>query len=91
MGPWYTPSKNENHLVRFAGSNTEQVQVNTQSSVFDEDFPVFQKYDDWHKFGIYFSKIPGNDVIFVYNHGFIYQVDLTKVTNLEQVKTKFMK
>jgi hypothetical protein len=91
MGPWYSPSKNENFLVRFDDQNTEQVQINTQSQVFDESFPVFQKFDDWHKFGCYFSKVPNNDVIYVYNHGYIYEVDLSDVTSLQDIGKKFMK
>jgi hypothetical protein len=50
---------------------------------------VYKKYDDHHKFGCYFSQVPNKDMLFVYDDGDVYEVDLRMLNILDSVKDEF--
>lgn len=62
------------------------MQLNTQLTCFDNEFKVYKKYDDHHKFGVYFSEVPNKDMLFVYDDGDVFEVDLRYVQAMGQVK-----
>jgi hypothetical protein len=89
MGEWYSASKNEYFFFEF--NTYTHVQINTQRALFDEEFEVFKKYDDWHKFGPYFSKADNNDVIYVYNHGKIFETDCSGIAVASELEQRVKK
>lgn len=54
------------------------MKLNDQAECLGEDFKIYAKYDDWHKFGVYFTQHPGRDIVYCYNHGDIFKVDVTE-------------
>jgi hypothetical protein len=76
MGPWYTGSRNEYYLIDHLKERF--VKLNDQAECLGEDFKIYAKYDDWHKFGVYFTQHPGRDIVYCYNHGDIFKVDVTE-------------
>jgi hypothetical protein len=87
MGPWYTGSRNEYYLIDHLKERF--VKLNDQAECLGEDFKIYAKYDDWHKFGVYFTQHPGKDVVYCYNHGDIFKVDVTECSSKAELAVKF--